>query len=87
MILAKIAKNKCRQGLAGMVEIWQDWKIMKLKFLLFERIEINYKFRRTKVLTLWLRKLRIFHLKKTFMHRGLHTLSQMVEKRRSATYF
>ena len=84
--LLKVYKGRKKEVFDDIHQVALDYADRQRKFVLFERLEINLIFVLTKLKKRYLRRIRYWHLKKTFLHRGLHALDQMCERRKCDSF-
>ena len=82
----KISINRKREAFEVIHQMLLDFELMKRKMELYEKLEVNLIYVKTIHKRKYLRRLRYWHMEKTFLHRGFHALDQMLERRKSETF-
>jgi len=87
ILLCKIAKEKQRAPFAAIYRAWEDFIELQRKSELYEKVIGKLMYRKMLLKKRYLKKLRNFHLQAIFIHRGLHIMNVVLEKKKSEAYY
>lgn len=87
ILLCKIAKEKQRDPYAAIYQAWMDFIELQRKSELYEKVIGKLMYRKMLLKKRYLKKLRNFHLQAIFIHRGLHILNVLLEKKKSDAFY
>ena len=86
-IKVRMVSNGRKKEIFDMIhQLLIEHKKKQHQCFLFERIEVNLIYVFTKIKKRFQHKLRFHHMNKTFVHRGLHVLDQMNEKKKIESF-